>query len=429
MVILFIITTFLLITGGKTAPDYDLGAIVKNLELRVDQALRDLTTELVHTKKRIYDLEEQLKTFSSSKQDLPKSEKEFERHFSTLPVRSTRMERDTDFEESTIPPTTHFTKLGTTLAQFISQVVQEQLRDTFQGNATNETCKCSIRPGPKGEKGDEGRRGVKGDQGDQGPPGIQGSRGERGQLGYSGYKGQKGEIGDQGPPGIQGSQGEKGQLGYRGSKGQKGVYGNKGSIGPQGLRGPVGLKGAKGDTNSGSTYIRWGRDDCPSGAVSLYSGRVAGTKYDVRGGTSDYLCLPDNPRYGSTYTDATSPLYGVEYQRWPTSSPRAQYDNTPCVVCYIATRSAMFVHQASYLCPSGWSREYYGYMMSDAVRSDRQGRRSTICVDANAEAVPGTGAKTNPSRVLFLSVECTKSELLCSPYVDGRILSCAVCTK
>ena len=271
---MFIITTFLLITGGKTAPDYDLSAIVKKLELKVDQAVRDLTTELAHTKKKIYDLEEQLKSYSFQKQgQLPKSEKELERRFSNLPVRSTRMERDTDSEESTIPPSSQFTKLGMTLAQFISQVVQEQLRDTFQGNATNNTCKCSIRPGPKGEKGDEGRRGVKGDQGDQGPPGIQGSQGEKGQLGYCGSKGRKGEIGD------------------------------------------------KGDTNSGSTYIRWGRDDCPSGAVALYSGRAAGTKWSARGGTSDYSCLPDNPQYGSTHTDTSSPLYGVEYHTWPTSSP------------------------------------------------------------------------------------------------------------
>ena len=99
-----------------------------------------------------------------------------------------------------------------------------------------------------------------------------------------------------------------------------------------------------------------------------------------------------------------------------------------CVVCYIATRSVMFVQQASYLCPSGWSREYYGYMISGATIFDRQ-RTTTICVDANAEAVPGTGADTNPSFALLHSVECTNSELPCSPYVDGRILSCALCTK
>ena len=60
--------------------------------------------------------------------------------------------------------------------------------------------------------------------------------------------------------------------------------------------------------------------------------------------------------------------------------------------------------------------------------SAREGRMSTICVDANAEAVPGTIARTFPSFVCLMSVECTNSELLCSPYVDGRILSCAVCT-
>ena len=45
-------------------------------------------------------------------------------------------------------------------------------------------------------------------------------------------------------------------------------------------------------------------------------------------------------------------------------------------------------------------------------------------VDANAEADPGTGANTDPSLAHFHSVECTKSELPCSPYVDGRILCC-----
>ena len=89
----------------------------------------------------------------------------------------------------------------------------------------------------------------------------------------------------------------------------------------------------------------------------------------------------------------------------------------------------MFVQQASYLCPSGWSREYYGYMMSEGTYSDRQ-RKSTICVDANAEAVPGGGVRTNPALVYFPTVECVhNSELPCHPYVDDRILSCAVCTK
>ena len=400
---MILLTTFTFFSGSSAVTDSNLVSLVKNLQLKVDQQseiLNDLTSQLSDTETRVKVLEEQVKTCSYSKQDplLPQNINKLELLLGKLMQETTSRERRSTDTDSL--PSQQLSGISTLIAQALTQVVQEQLRQTLRCNDTDQLGgECSIRPGPKGEKGDEGRRGVKGDQGDQGPSGIQGSQGERGQLGYPGYKGQKGEIGD------------------------------RGSIGPQGLRGPVGLKGVKGETNSGSTYIRWGRDDCPSGAVALYSGRAAGTKWNVKGGTSDYLCLPDNPRYGSTYTDAASPLYGVQYQRWPTSSPRAHYDNMPCVVCYIATRSAMFVQQASYLCPSGWSREYYGYMMSDGIGSGRQGRTSSICVDANAKAVPGTGAELFPSLALFLSVECTNSELPCSPYVDGRILSCAVCTK
>ena len=390
----FVVLFALLIIVAKADPSGSVS--LRETVEHMREAFNGLTVELADTKKRIRILEEQLSSCSKPNL-LPNNTKELKQLLDKLLPETespTRSRRSSDTDSL---PSQQLSGISTLIAQALTQVVKEQLRQTLRCNDSDQLGgECSIRTGLKGEKGDEGRRGVKGDHGDQGPPGIQGSQGERGQLGYPGYKGQKGEIGD------------------------------KGATGPQGLRGPVGLKG---DTNSGSTYIRWGRDDCPSGAVALYSGRTAGTKWNVKGGTSDYLCLPDRPRYGSTYNDAASPLYGVEYERWPTSSPQARYDNMPCVVCYVATRSAMFVQQASYLCPSGWSREYYGYMMSDGVYSKREGRKSTICVDANAEAVPGTGVSTDPSLAFLLSVECTNSELLCSPYVDGRILSCAVCTK
>ena len=400
---MILLITFTFFSGSSAVTDSNLVSLVKNLQLKVDQQseiLNDLTSQLSDTETRLKVLEEQVKTCSYSKQDplLPQNTNELELLLGKLMQETTSRKRRSSDTDSL--PSQQLSGISTLIAQALTQVVQEQLRQTLRCNDTDQLGgECSIRPGPKGEKGDEGRRGVKGDQGDQGPPGIQGSQGEKGQLGYRGPKGQKGEIGD------------------------------RGATGPQGLRGPVGLKGAKGDTNSGSTYIRWGRDDCPSGAVSLYSGRAAGSRYNVKGGTSDYLCLPDNPQYGSTYNMYANQLYGVEYRTWPTSSIRAEHDNMPCVVCYVATRSAMFVQQASYLCPSGWSREYYGYMMSDRIDSNREGRTSALCVDANAEAVPGTSTRTHPAQAYFLSVECTNSELLCSPYVDGRILSCAVCTK
>ena len=399
---MILLTAFTFFSGSSAVTDSNLISLVKNLQLKVDQQseiLNDLTSELSDTKTRVKVLEEQVKTCSCSKQEplLAQNTNKLELLLGKLMQEGTSRERRSTDTDSL--PSQQLSGISTLIAQALTQVVQEQLRQTLRCNDTDQLGgECSIRPGPKGEKGDEGRRGVKGDQGDQGPPGIQGSQGERGQQGYPGYKGQKGEIGD------------------------------RGTTGPQGLRGPVGLKGVKGDTNSGITYIRWGRDDCPSGALALYSGRAAGSEYNAKGGTSDYLCLPDNPQYLSSCTYWRGGLHGVEYEGW---LPRSSLNNhnMPCVVCHVPTRSAIFVQQASYLCPSGWSREYYGYMMSDQLADDRLGRRSTICVDADIETVPGTSANTDPAIVFHLSVECTNSELPCQPYQDNRILTCAVCTK
>ena len=43
----------------------------------------------------------------------------------------------------------------------------------------------------------------------------------------------------------------------------------------------------------GAVYTRWGRTMCPKGATLVYAGRAAGTKYTVKGGTSDTLCMPE----------------------------------------------------------------------------------------------------------------------------------------
>ena len=45
----------------------------------------------------------------------------------------------------------------------------------------------------------------------------------------------------------------------------------------------------------GAVYTRWGKTVCPREATLVYAGRAAGTKYNVEGGTSDTLCMPETP--------------------------------------------------------------------------------------------------------------------------------------
>ena len=334
-----------------------------------------------------------------------------------------------------------------TIDQIITLVVQQQLKAALQCQE-NDTIgsECTLKPGPKGAKGDIGVSGGKGDKGDMGRIGSTGQKGEKGQLGYPGYKGCKGEVGETGVKGLKGDNGELGPPGTRGMKG--GFGGPKGDMGPpgppglqgdrgspgypgfKGHKGEIGLKGERG--KSGITFTRWGRPHCPSGTATLYSGAAAGSRHN-RGGTNDYLCLPSTPSYLSSSIQSHSPLTGVEYETWWSSAYiRANYDNMPCAVCYASTRSAMFLHQASYTCPSGWSREYYGYLMSEAIDGlggSHNSTRSTICVDSGARAVPNTGKGGNIALAYMLSVECSGSQLPCPPYQDGRILPCALCTK
>ena len=75
-------------------------------------------------------------------------------------------------------------------------------------------------------------------------------------------------------------------------------------------------------------------------------------------------------------------------------------------------------------CPTSWTREYYGFIMS--TRRIYQ-RTLFECVDKDQESVPGSQANTNGA--LFYHVEANCNGMACPPYVAAKELNCAVCTK
>ena len=189
--------------------------------------------------------------------------------------------------------------------------------------------------------------------------------------------------------------------------------------------------GQPGPQVGGAVYTRWGRTVCSQGATLVYAGRAAGTKFNRQGGTSDTLCMPETPQYLSTDTTAThkAHLRGVEYETWGTSSTpfrNLAQANLPCAVCHTDTKLSVLTVPAQYTCPNGWSMEYNGYLMTELERSDRQ-RKSTLCVDQDAEVVPESEANTNPA-VLYL-MKATCDGLPCPPYNTNMSLPCAVCSK
>ena len=224
---------------------------------------------------------------------------------------------------------------------------------------------------------------------------------------------------------LQGRDGRDGLPGPRGAPGQDGKNGKdgeKGEKGDQGERGPPGPK------VGGVTYTRWGKDNCTNttDAQLVYSGITAGEGYGNTGGGVNYLCLPEEPEYLSSSFDknfATAFLYGTEYQI-PIIPTVSNDQNAPCAVCYTSTKSVQIMIPAKITCPNTWTTEYIGYLMTE--RYNHNGK-DFICVDREADAIPGSGADTNGA--ILYHVVSTCNGIPCPPYVTNKYITCVVCTK
>ena len=227
----------------------------------------------------------------------------------------------------------------------------------------------------------------------------------------------------------------KGEIGYEGIKGDKGENGTIGSTGSTGSTGPKGAPGQKGSKgekrNGGTVYVRWGHDQCPSTAQLVYSGRAGGPNWNNPGGGSNPQCLPLDPNFLTPIsgTQERGLMYGAEYETFTDSSSYLHGRNNhdvPCAVCHVGSRTAVYMVPAKFTCPTGWTREYYGYLMSSRQASNRH-RTQYTCMDTALKPVPGSSAYH--LGLLFHFVEGRCGSLPCPPYDSTRELSCAVCTK
>ena len=161
----------------------------------------------------------------------------------------------------------------------------------------------------------------------------------------------------------------------------------------------------------------------------MYAGRAAGSHYSHSGGGANYLCITEDPQhlnYGRG-TASAAYIYGAEYEMYgniPTASLPNHNDDVPCSVCYIAPRETVLMIPGKYTCPSGWTREYYGYLMSERAGH----HRSTFeCMDASPETVAGGHA--NQDGALFYHIEPRCGSLPCPPYDQQKEITCAICSK
>ena len=190
-----------------------------------------------------------------------------------------------------------------------------------------------------------------------------------------------------------------------------------------------GEPGAPGPRSGGVTYVRWGRTTCPNttGTELVYTGRAAGSLVNT-GGTSDILCLPEQPEYMNLTQglEALSIISGAQYQTGQNQPLHdVTHQNIPCVICLVTQRESSLMIPARISCPDTWTLEYSGYLMT--AHKNQQGRQSATCVDKEPETVPGEAENTDETAFHHIKVTC--NGIQCPPYDSQKELTCAVCTK
>ncbi len=153
---------------------------------------------------------------------------------------------------------------------------------------------------------------------------------------------------------------------------------------------------------------------------------MAGTRHNQAGGGTTQLCMPNDPDYTRPFINGVqsqSQLFPVEYQETITNHAH----DIPCAVCVVPTKDLVLMVPGKSSCPAGFTREYYGYLMSERVHTGH--KRSTFeCVDKDLESVRGSSSIEYANHGLFGHVEAVCNALPCPPYNNYKEINCAMCT-
>jgi len=192
-------------------------------------------------------------------------------------------------------------------------------------------------------------------------------------------------------------------------------------------------------SDAGTTFTRWGRKVCPTGASVLYKGYMTGPNWGAGGSGSNTLCAHEEPKFprGTAGRQGSAGLLqGIELDlNIPAMKALFLTDNMnggevtnqdmPCVVCYVADSYDKIMIPGRPDCGStGFDLQYHGYLVSQM--SDERKRGEFVCMDESPEGTTGGTADNNNAVVYPVEVGC--GSLPCNPYIDGMEMACAVCT-
>ncbi|XP_065648239.1 uncharacterized protein LOC100204569 isoform X2 [Hydra vulgaris] len=172
--------------------------------------------------------------------------------------------------------------------------------------------------------------------------------------------------------------------------GEKGERGIKGETGPSGKPGINGTCLNCAFTKYHITYTHWGKSSCRIDRSTIYSGYIGSPANMDEGGGSNYLCMPELPKYykNDTVSSKNSPIFGVEFELEKSNIMDLKYKekhfNALCSICDVNERTNYLMIPAAFECPPSWHKEYTGFLMA---QKKSLMRTQYICVDQEADFI------------------------------------------
>ena len=149
------------------------------------------------------------------------------------------------------------------------------------------------------------------------------------------------------------------------------------------------------------------------------------------GGGTNYICLSNNPTFLSHtvgHQQSRGMIYAAKYKTQDSPLSSLDSSSVPCAVCHVTTRGAVVMIPGQTLCPTSWTKEYLGYLMTS---SKQQYRTTFECIDRDSTAlVNDNNSQNSTDAAMFYSTEIgTCNGVLCPPYDTEKEITCVVCTK
>ncbi|KAK7094564.1 putative leucine-rich repeat-containing protein DDB_G0290503 [Littorina saxatilis] len=170
-----------------------------------------------------------------------------------------------------------------------------------------------------------------------------------------------------------------------------------------------------------STFVHWGSSTCSNLSHTVYSGVVGGSWYLRTGAAINYLCLTMSPVFSDLVVSINAAhLYGGEYKTYDSH----QNKDPVCAVCRPSLSTTVMIPGTN-VCTPGWHLQYSGFLM--AGHHGNTAGSEFICVDSRLENNVH-GDAIEDSKLLYYTVtQC--GSLPCTPYVNNKVVTCAVCSK